>query len=920
MYFLVICDSFHINNDIKLPTSLILQTSVTITAVSMSSHDPELVHKWGHDYSIISIISFPKRNLLFAGTQDSKVLVFTLYTYELIRTIHLGYDNEEVNTRSSVLCLERSIDENYLFSAGADSLVRIWSLYEIDGAVQIDEVATVYSVIDIGDIFSITYLDSIQTLVFGCQNASMLYIGNIFDQLLEAESPCDMDRLPHRRYDKFFDSLGPTGQRCQQQAASDKFHDKVLQNRSSNRILEIPSGNIINYAHNGFIYSICKLCLSCSSLLRNDNSCEYEFNHKHVYENKETLCPGSSDISECIITGGGDGISKVWCLTKDTNGFVSVSSVATVLDNEETVLAQATDFPFLYCGLSEGTIKIWDLTTKQLVCTLHTPDKSDIISISVYKNHVFAINEGGITLFHDNEVIHWNQHQGKMLSSDLFERYVTPYEKQLSFLIGGNDGTLRLWNISDVLKNSLSEIENQALEMVRRKSMALARGSTIKPDREQMLATLRDLIEMQSVSQAPSTVEQLESRRCATYLQRLFSKFRAKEVHLFPVKSGHNPIVFASFEGNGKNKKKLLWYGHYDVIPAADRNRWDSDPFTLTCENGYMRGRGVSDNKGPLVAAIHAVATLLKAGELKNDVVFIVEGSEEVGSPGLDVVCNENRALVGEKIDWIFLSNSTWVDRDHPCLNYGLRGVINAKVTVWSDEPDRHSGVDGGLYREPTADLFKIISKLQDDQGKVLIPNFYEPLRDISADDHHRFEKIVEVAEFGKDVKVDDLIKNWAKPSLSVTTMTMSGPGNLTVIPHSATVGLSIRLVPEQSVEEVKNALTQYLGKCFEELSTPNHLQISIENCAEPWLGDPSNHAYQVVREEMTETWEMEPLFVKEGGSVPCVRTLERTFNAPAIQIPCGQSTDNGHLDNENLRIKNWSNLAEIIANVFRRL
>lgn len=886
-----------------------------------SSSNPELVHKWGHDYSIISIISFPKRNLLFAGTQDSKILVFTLYTYELIRTIQLG-DDQEINTRSSVLCLERSIDENYLFSAGADSLVRIWSLYDIGGEVEVEEVATVYSVTDIGDIFSITYLDSIQTLVFGCQNASLLYLGNIFDRLLAAEkdSPCDMNRLPQRRYDKFFDSLGPTGQPSPSQIASDKFHEAAFQNGSCNRILEIPSENIINYAHNGFIYSICKLCLSCSSLLRNDNTCEFEHKHLHEYELKKTSYPDNTDLSECIITGGGDGISKVWCLTKDVNGFVSVSSVATVLDNEETVLAQATDFPFLYCGLSEGIIKIWDLTTKQLVSTLHTPDKSDIISISVYKNHIFAINEAGITLFHDKEVIHWNQHQGKMLSSDLFERHITANEIQLSFLIGGTDGTLRLWNLSDVLKSSLTEIESQNLAMVHRKSIALARGSTVKPDSEQMLATLRDLIAMQSVSQAPGTVEQLESRRCATYLQRLFTKYGAKEVQSFPIESGHNPVVFASFCGNGKDKQKILWYGHYDVIPAADRNRWNSDPFSLTCENGYMKGRGVSDNKGPLVAAIHSVATLLKAGELHNDVVFIVEGGEEVGSPGLEAVCSQSRELIGGKIDWIFLSNSTWVDQEHPCLNYGLRGVINAKITVWSDEPDRHSGVDGGLHREPTADLFNVISKLQDDQGTVQIPKFYEPLKDISAYDRQRFKEIVDVAEFGKDVEVEDLIKNWTKPSLSVTTMTMSGPGNVTVIPQSATVGLSIRLVPEQSVLSVKNALTEYLEKCFEELSSPNYLKISIENCAEAWLGDPNNDAYKVVKEEMTATWGMEPLFVKEGGSVPCVRTLERIFNAPAIQVPCGQSTDNGHLDNENLRIKNWTNLAEVISNVFRRL
>lgn len=889
----------------------------------MLSSDLDLVHKWGHGYSIISIISFPKKNLLFAGTQDSKVLVFTLYTYELVQTINLGGDYE-TNTRSSVLCLEKSIDENYLFSAGADSLVRIWSVYDTDetrGAVQIEEVATVYSVTDIGDIFSITYLDSLQTLVFGCQNASMMYLDNVFDRLLYDQSgpPSDFSRLPHRRYDKFFDSLGPTGQPANRPLAQDELHKCTLQDGASNRILEIPSENIINFAHNGFVYSICKLCLKCSSFLCDEQTCEFKHNHLHEYEPKTDKNSKDVKISECIISGGGDGISKVWFFTKDKDGIVTINSMAITLDNEETVLAQATDFPFLYCGLSEGTIKIWDLTTRQLISTLRTPDKSDIISVSAYHDHIFAINEGGITLFYEKEVIHWNQHQGKMLSSEVFNRHIDSKDTQMSLLTGGNDGSLSLWDLSSVLHLSLNEIKNQNKEFERRKTIAIKSGDSIKPDTEEMLETLRKLIAIQSVSQSPDTVEQLASRRCATYLQRLLSKLGATQAHCFPVESGHNPVVYGCFKGTGENKKRILWYGHYDVIPASDTSHWASDPFTMICENGYMKGRGVSDNKGPLVAVMHSVATLLKNGELHSDVVFLIEGSEEVGSPGLDTVCEQNRELIGE-IDWIFLSNSTWVDQDHPCLNYGLRGVINAKITVYSDGPDRHSGVDGGMHREATSDLFRLISKLQDDDGRVLIPNFYTPLKEISFEDYRRLEEIVEITEFGKNITVEELIKNWTKPSLSFTTMSVSGPGNLTVIPQSASVGISIRLVPEQGAEKVRRALINYLEDLFKKMSSPNNLQISIENCAEAWLGDPTNEAYQILKKQMTATWGTEPLFVKEGGSVPCVRTLERIFDAPAVQIPCGQSTDNGHLDNENLRIKNWTNMAEVICNVFKRL
>lgn len=283
-------------------------------------------------------------------------------------------------------------------------------------------------------------------------------------------------------------------------------------------------------------------------------------------------------------------------------------------------------------------------------------------------------------------------------------------------------------------------------------------------------------------------------------------------------------------------------------------------------------------------------------------------------------VCEKYHDIIGKDIDWILLSNSTWVDQEHPCLNYGLRGVINAQIKVWSDKPDGHSGLNGGVYDEPMVNLVKIVSKLQNEQNEIMIPNFYSPLKDLTEEEYQRFQKITELANIDENTTVQDLITNWTKPSLSMTTVKFSGPGNITVIPKSVTMGISIRLVPEQSVEQVKRDLKAYLEESFKQLKSQNHLEIKVLNEAEGWLGDPTNHAYQILKDEITTAWDVEPLLVREGGSISCLRMLERIFDAPAVQIPCGQSTDNGHLANENLRIKNWSNLTEILSKVFNRL
>lgn len=884
----------------------------------MEVNCPDFLHRWNHKYSILSVVTFSEKKLIFAGTQDSKILIFNLSTYNLVKVIQLG-DLSEANTRSSVLCLTGSEDENYLFSAGADSLIRVWKVdiddkdefLKNDSSIKIWDLATVYSFTDIGDIFSISYLDNLDTLVFGCQDASLLFVDNIIKRIKNKTKPSEekeWNKLPHRRYNKFFDSTGPSGSNLS--SSVDTLIDK-----SSISILEVPSENIVKYAHNGFIYSISKLPKRFETLLEN----LYIPNKNH----------GTSiNNFESIITGGGEGSNKVWTFYRDENRNIRLRLETIEFDNEESVLCQAIEYPFLYCGLTDGMIKIWDLSTHQLVSTLHTREKSDIISISVHKDHIFAINESEVTVFHDNNAFYWNPSQGKILASQIMQHKKGSKSQTIWHLLaGGNDGSLVLWNVDHFLNGSTNsnayniKTSNPREHIGRSNSWTHYQPASLNT--EDMLDILKEFISFQTISQNNDTTQLMASRRCAMYLQQLFINMGADQSKLIPTADGTNPVVFAHFRGNKKtsgDKKKILWYGHYDVIPAGESKLWKTPPFDLTCEDGYMKGRGVSDNKGPLIAAIYSVASLYQQGILENDVVFLVEGNEEIGSNGLLEVCKENKDMIGEKIDWILLSNSTWIDKNHPCLNYGLRGVINATITVASNSSNKHSGLDGGMANEPTSDLIRIISQLSDNKNRVNIPNFYQSCEKISTIEEERIKRVLTVADFQKKATFEGLVLRWAKPSLSITTMNMSGPGNITVIPNSASIGISIRLVPGQNLEEIKENFIQYLEELFTKLDSPNKLKVDVVNEADAWLGDPENHAYQVLSEEIKNTWGTEPLFVREGGSIPCVRYLEKIFDTAAVQIPCGQSTDKCHLDNENLRIKNFTQMARILSNVINKL
>lgn len=970
----------------------------------------DLIHKWSHQYSILSIVAFPQKKLIFAGTQDSKILVVDKKSYNIVKIIQIGDDNNNnitsiiddtigkdtylscydkldnvndddnfnvasshndnnednkqansdlknsVNTRSSVLCLEKSKDENFLFSAGADSLVRVWSINgstNNNGSILIEEIATVYTATDIGDIFSIKYLDSLQTLVFGCQNASLLYMDNLFNKIkfesnlnndkLISDSQINLNKLPHRRYDKFFNSTGPTGSATSKNNSPEPMNlTRELSNLTvydtttnvisslNHVILEIPAENIIRYAHNGFIYSMIKLEKTCSNITNNNN-----------FDNIET-----------IVTGGGDGINKIWKFIKniETNK-VEVELTDNMMDNEDSILSQAIEYPFLYCGLTDGIINIWDLNTNQLVSQLFTPDSTDITSITVCNDHIFAINEGGITMFFNSQIVQWNPSQGKLLSSELMSCPIDLQNNNLShcnLIAGDNEGSLTLWDLSNIFHNLHPTIQYHEIAAASNKfsnstlvqnklqtstTVTFNNGNgqeinneSILIDTEDMLSILKKLIAYPTISQNNAITNKMAMTRCATFLFDLFNKFGASKVKLLPVSNNGNPIILAQFQNqlpkNDSTKaKNILWYGHYDVVAAGDSTKWQTDPFTLTCENGYLKGRGVTDNKGPLISAIYSVATLFKQNKLRNNITFLVEGSEEIGSPGFKEICNQYKDEISgndKNIDFIFISNSSWVDREHPCLNYGLRGVINAEIKVTSDRCNGHTGVDGGVYREPSFDLITILSKLKDSKGKIMIPNFYKPLKDIEPVELQRLKDTIAVTNF--KYNLDDLINNWTKPSLSMTSINLTGSNNITVIPREVSIGVSIRVVPEQDLITIKQDFIHYINELFEKLQSSNHLYVTILNEAEPWLGNPTNQAYQVLREELTTAWDIEPLLVREGGSIPSIKTLENCFQAPVVQIPCGQSSDNAHLDNESLRIKNWTKMTEILCKVFNKL
>jgi di- and tripeptidase len=515
---------------------------------------------------------------------------------------------------------------------------------------------------------------------------------------------------------------------------------------------------------------------------------------------------------------------------------------------------------------------------------------------------------------------------------------------------------------------------------------------------DEMVNSLRDFVAFRTVSGITKYAGQCNE--AATFLRKLFDLFSA-DTALLSSTEGVNPILLGRFEASdqSRTRKTVLFYGHYDVVDAEYNLDGDeesgTDPFQLRPLNGYLYGRGVTDNKGPILAALYAVADLVQNKALNCDVVFLIEGEEEAGSRGFARTVQENRKLIGE-IDWILLSNSYWLDDHIPCLTYGMRGVIHASIVISSGLPDRHSGMDGkSTLHEPLKDLTVLLSGLVGDNAiNVKVPGFYQHVAQVDKAEKTRYDAITSALMPGhpeiRNAKAfkDSLAQRWREPNLTIHRIEVPESKAAVTISRFAKADLSLRIVPNQDADNIAAALVSFASDLFNRLGSTNKLEVHISSKANAWLGDPNNELYRTLDQAITAVWHpvpsstsarstdspsrtfrrestasskadmatpaiisppttstrrrpttrrasslastgttytpenlpKRPLYIREGGSIPAISFLEKEFNAPAAMFPCGQASDNAHLDNERMRVQNLYHGREVFRRVFEGL
>ena len=430
----------------------------------------------------------------------------------------------------------------------------------------------------------------------------------------------------------------------------------------------------------------------------------------------------------------------------------------------------------------------------------------------------------------------------------------------------------------------------------------------LEQNRERHLEELLELLRIPSVSAISEYKEELH--RAADYLRDRFGDL-GLSCEIIPT-AGH-PIVLAERRVS-EDAPTVLIYGHYDVQPAEPFEEWESEPFEPAIRDGKIYARGASDDKGQLYAHMKGVeAALQEHPDLPLNIVFLLEGEEEVSSPNLVPFVEEHRDRL--KANVVLISDGSMLGPDKPSLTYGLRGISYVEVNVRAAGRDLHSGAYGGGVANAINVLATMISKLHDEDGRITIPGFYDDVREISEEERKSLEGLpfdpesylanVGVKAQGGERGYPLIERIWTRPSLDVNGIGggFQGEGAKTVIAAQATAKISCRLVPDQDPEKVTEALSAHLKSL-----APEGVEVEVKDLSggHPAVVPLDSPALQLAGEALEEVWGKKPYFVRTGGSIPIVSAFQQLLDADVVLLDMGLETDQVHAPNEHFGVDNY--------------
>lgn len=444
----------------------------------------------------------------------------------------------------------------------------------------------------------------------------------------------------------------------------------------------------------------------------------------------------------------------------------------------------------------------------------------------------------------------------------------------------------------------------------------------IAAQKDRFLAELLDLLRIPSVSADPAYAGDV--RKAAEWVAANLRQAGADHVRLeetagFPIVYGEKMV--------DPSAPTVLVYGHYDVQPADPLELWDNPPFEPVIKEGLIYARGACDDKGQVFMHLKAFEAMLAAGDLVCNVKFMIEGEEEIGSDNLGNFVAANKALL--QADVILISDTAIIANDIPSIDVGLRGLSYMEVEVQGPNRDLHSGVYGGAVANPINILSQMIASLHDESNHITIPGFYDGVLEVSPADRAAMAKTpFNLEAYEQDLGIDTvygekgfstLERGSIRPTLDVNGIWGGyiGEGAKTVLPSKAQAKISMRLVPNQSSEEITRLFTEH----FKAIAPAGvKVKVTAHHGGEAYLMPTDSIAFQAASDAMTTTFGKVPVPTRGGGSIPIVALFEKELGIKSILMGFGLDSDAIHSPNEHYGLFNFYKGIETIPHFYANL
>lgn len=424
----------------------------------------------------------------------------------------------------------------------------------------------------------------------------------------------------------------------------------------------------------------------------------------------------------------------------------------------------------------------------------------------------------------------------------------------------------------------------------------------------------RFLKEMMDLLRIPSVSAQSEHKKdmiaCAEAVKSSMLAAGADRAVVMPTE-GH-PVVYGE-KITDPSKPTVLVYGHYDVQPPEPLELWLTPPFEPTIKDNKVYARGAADDKGQFFMHVKAMEILTQTNTLTTNLKFLIEGEEEIGSKSLGKFVHDNRELL--KADVILISDSAMLGLETPSIDIGVRGLSYIEVEVTGANRDLHSGTYGGAVANPITVLAKMIASCHDKDNHITIPGFYDDVATVGEQER----KMLAGAPYDEQAYKNEIgVKNvWGekgytthertgiRPTLEINGIWggYTGEGSKTVLPAKATAKISARLVPNQSSKKITDLLTRYFTSIAPDAVTVRAWE---HHGGEPYMTPIDSRGYRAAARAIKETFGVDPVPLRGGGSIPICSLLEKELGARIIFMGFGLDSDGLHSPNEKYGIENF--------------